>query len=130
MCTLGHNASSSSKNITQGAEDLALENTCRTLDSDSPTYIFNNSGPFTLISIINNITNIFDQRNNNNMIKPDEICTTLISQSFCKQSLSTTDFNNLLIIQYMLYTINYYPGGPKNRTPAGTSKPRLANLSG
>ena len=46
--TLGHKASSSSKNITQGALALALENTWRTLDSLSPTYMLSNSGPFTL----------------------------------------------------------------------------------
>jgi len=31
-----------------GAEARALENTCLTRDSDSPTYIFSSSGPLTL----------------------------------------------------------------------------------
>jgi hypothetical protein len=41
----GTNESSSSKNITQGAEDLALLKSYRTAFSDSPTYLFRSSGP-------------------------------------------------------------------------------------
>ena len=47
--TRGHKASSSSKKMTQGAEALARVKTCRTLDSDSPTYMFSSSGPLTLM---------------------------------------------------------------------------------
>lgn len=49
---LGHNASISSKKITQGLESLALENTDLIALSDSPKYIFNNSGPFTEMKLI------------------------------------------------------------------------------
>eukprot|EP00834_Sanchytrium_tribonematis_P002247 NODE_65_length_25825_cov_1.353844.p14 type:complete len:194 gc:universal NODE_65_length_25825_cov_1.353844:19500-18919(-) len=44
---LGQSASISSKNIRQGADALALENTILTAFSLSPTYLFNSSGPFT-----------------------------------------------------------------------------------
>ncbi|EEQ46250.1 conserved hypothetical protein [Candida albicans WO-1] len=43
---LGTNASNSSKKIIHGVEARALWKTCRTAFSDSPTYLFNNSGPF------------------------------------------------------------------------------------
>ena len=42
---LGTSESSSSKKITQGAEDFARLNSYLTAFSDSPTYLFNNSGP-------------------------------------------------------------------------------------
>jgi len=42
----GHKASNSSKNITHGAEALALENKAQTARSLSPTYLLSNSGPF------------------------------------------------------------------------------------
>ena len=42
---LGTNESNSSKKITQGARALARLNNYRTAFSDSPTYLFNNSGP-------------------------------------------------------------------------------------
>mmetsp|Transcript_44234 Transcript_44234/g.87266 ORF Transcript_44234/g.87266 Transcript_44234/m.87266 type:complete len:233 (-) Transcript_44234:695-1393(-) len=47
----GQSASSSSKKITQGAETRALSNTKRTARSDSPTYLFRSSGPFTLMKL-------------------------------------------------------------------------------
>lgn len=42
---LGHNASNSSKKMTQGAEALALENKALTARSLSPTYLLRSSGP-------------------------------------------------------------------------------------
>ena len=42
---LGHNESISSKKMTQGAELRARAKQARTARSDSPTYMFNNSGP-------------------------------------------------------------------------------------
>ena len=41
----GTRASSSSKKITQGMEERARTNTCRTARSDSPIYLFRSSGP-------------------------------------------------------------------------------------
>eukprot|EP00835_Amoeboradix_gromovi_P005314 NODE_488_length_7780_cov_0.211691.p4 type:complete len:192 gc:universal NODE_488_length_7780_cov_0.211691:5465-4890(-) len=48
---LGQRASISSKNIKQGADARALENTSLTAFSLSPTYLFNNSGPLTLTKL-------------------------------------------------------------------------------
>ena len=42
---LGHRLSSSSKNITHGADELARLKSWRTAFSDSPTYLFRSSGP-------------------------------------------------------------------------------------
>mmetsp|Transcript_16518 Transcript_16518/g.19042 ORF Transcript_16518/g.19042 Transcript_16518/m.19042 type:complete len:223 (+) Transcript_16518:269-937(+) len=44
---LGQSESSSSKKTTHGLEERARSNTKRTDRSDSPTYLSNNSGPFT-----------------------------------------------------------------------------------
>lgn len=41
----GHSESNSSKNITHGAEALALLKSYLTAFSDSPTYLFSSSGP-------------------------------------------------------------------------------------
>ena len=46
---LGTRASNSSKKMTHGDEALALLKTCLIALSDSPTYLFNNSGPLTLM---------------------------------------------------------------------------------
>jgi hypothetical protein len=43
---LGHKLSSSSKNMTHGAEEVALLNNYLTAFSDSPTYLLSSSGPF------------------------------------------------------------------------------------
>jgi hypothetical protein len=47
----GHRLSSSSKKITQGADYFALLKSERTAFSDSPTYLFNSSGPFMEIKL-------------------------------------------------------------------------------
>ena len=41
----GHKLSSSSKNITQGADEFARLKSYLTAFSDSPTYLLSNSGP-------------------------------------------------------------------------------------
>ena len=50
-CLLGAIASNSSKNITDGAELLALSNTFLTAYSLSPTYFVNSYGPFTVMKL-------------------------------------------------------------------------------
>lgn len=52
---LGTNESNSSKNSIVGFEAFALSNNSLTFYSLAPMYLFNNSGPFTLIKFMLNL---------------------------------------------------------------------------
>ena len=107
-------ASISSKNITEGAHNLALLNTSLTAFSESPTYLLKSSGPFTAkkfsldsVAMAFAIMVLEQPGGPYNKIPLEGAIPILTKASGCFKGHSITFFTYYLTIKFLIKNLHY-----------------------